>query len=304
MSLGAKVAIIVVTYNGEKWLDTCLGCLYGQSADVEYIVIDNASSDHTVDEIEKKYPNVNLIKSQKNLGFGGANNLGFEFALKNNFDYCFLLNQDAKIDLANLGLLIETAQNNPDLGIISPVHYKNETEVENLFKEYLEKNRTVIQQIIQLPFVNAALWLLPISTVKKIGGFNPLYFHYGEDVDYVNRVHYFQYKLGVDLRAKAYHLRNINIKEDRKKRSKKSHFGPWPVRYYTLLTNVNYSTVYAFYLGVRLFWVSLAKHLIKMNWNSVNWDLKIGLEVLKKIPKIIQNRDDIKKGEKFINFKN
>ena len=70
------------------------------------------------------------------------------------------------------------------------------------------------------------------------------------------------------------------------------------------MTNVNYSTVYAFYLGVRLFWVSLAKHLIKMNWNSVNWDLKIGLEVLKKIPKIIQNRDDIKKGEKFINYKN
>ncbi len=295
MSLKNKTAILIVTYNGENWIDICIGSIYNQSDFIELIVVDNNSSDNTVQAIENKYPNVILFKSDINLGFGGANNIGFEYILKNNFDYCFLLNQDAKIYLEDLEKLIKTSIQNSDIGIISPVHYKSETEVENLFSEYLnDKKYSQGNQLITLPFVNAALWLLPISTIKTIGGFNPLYFHYGEDVDYVNRIHYHDLYVGVNLDSRAYHLRNYNKKEIRKNSSKKRHFGPFPVRYYTLLTNMNYSYTKALYMSFRLFAVSLIKHVLKLNWNSVSWDLKIGKEVFRKLPDVKKNREILK----------
>ena len=82
-----RTYIIIVTYNGMKWLEACLSSCRKYSV----IVIDNNSSDNTVSFIEQKYPNTILLKQNKNLGFGAANNIGINYALQNNADYVFLL---------------------------------------------------------------------------------------------------------------------------------------------------------------------------------------------------------------------
>lgn len=90
--------VIIVTYNGEKWIDKCLSSVYKSTIPLTTIVIDNKSSDNTVQYIKTNFPMVILFEYQNNLGFGKANNIGIEYALKNNADYIYLLNQDAWVD--------------------------------------------------------------------------------------------------------------------------------------------------------------------------------------------------------------
>ena len=70
--------IIIVTYNGERWIRQCINSCLGYNV----IVIDNNSSDQTIKIIENEYPKVVLLKQENNLGFGKANNLGISYALK------------------------------------------------------------------------------------------------------------------------------------------------------------------------------------------------------------------------------
>lgn len=298
--------MIIVTFNAMKWIDICLSKLYNVDG-VRLIIVDNASPDGSSQLIKQKYPNVTLIESKENLGFGKANNLGLRSALDQGFEYIFLQNQDAAIDEKNLNRLIELAEKNPDYGIISPVHFKNDNEIENLFATYVKKTlfegfNPQSDKLLDADFINAALWLLPAKTIKEIGGFNPLFSHYGEDFDYISRVKYFGYRLGFAEGAQGFHYRDYDIKKVRKSSSGKTHFGPWHVKYYSMLTNINKPDWKVFCDTGYLFAVSLLKHAIQLNFNSVKWDFRVYADVLKKMPYIFrENRKIIRqKGSLFI----
>ena len=88
-----EISIIIVNYNTCDLTLQCLQSVYEKTVDVgfEVIVVDNASSDNSVEMIKKMFPQVKIIESVENLGFGKANNLGVKYA---NGDYLFLLNSD------------------------------------------------------------------------------------------------------------------------------------------------------------------------------------------------------------------
>lgn len=86
-----KVLVIIVTYNAMRWIDKCLTSLLKSSIPVDCIVIDNKSSDDTVETIKRNYSFCRIIESEENLGFGKANNLGFQYAIDNNYDFVYLL---------------------------------------------------------------------------------------------------------------------------------------------------------------------------------------------------------------------
>ena len=208
-----KVCIVIVSYNFEPWIDVCLSSVYASTIPSTVVVTDNNSSDNTTEIIESKYPQVVLFKQNENLGFGKANNVGMAYALENNFDYVFLLNQDTWIQPDMLEKLIVAAENNRNFGIISPVHLSSDgTSLDHGFANYskkgtIEKLPHTSSQMVELPFVNAAFWLLPIETVKRIGGFSPLFYHYGEDRNYILRVIYHGFKVGYLPNAFATHDR-------------------------------------------------------------------------------------------------
>ena len=111
-----KILVIIVSYNFERWIDRCLNSLRQSEQQADVVVIDNASQDRTVSLIESRYPEVRLIKSKENLGFGRANNIGMKIALKEGYDAVFLLNQDAWIDAKVLGELSELSRSHPRYG--------------------------------------------------------------------------------------------------------------------------------------------------------------------------------------------
>lgn len=95
-----KILIIIPNFNGQKyWADLMpvLSQEKYQDFDLEVLVVDNHSTDNSVKYLVKHYPQITIIKNQENLGYVGANNVGYEYAKYNHFDYIFLLNQDTVI---------------------------------------------------------------------------------------------------------------------------------------------------------------------------------------------------------------
>ena len=195
-----KVLVIIVSYNFEPWLERCLGSLRHSFYPVDTVVIDNGSTDQTIQRIRKDYPEIRLLPQNKNLGFGRANNIGMQIALAEGYDFVFLLNQDAWIDSNTIGELVELSQSHPQYGILSPVHLTGKGDKPDpgfgYYAQIQQLDQLSDKNILPIPFANAALWMIPVSVLKKVGGFSPLFYHYGEDKDFVNRLTYHDYQVG------------------------------------------------------------------------------------------------------------
>lgn len=195
-----------------QWYDRCFGSLQQSDVPVEIVVIDNASSDGTVDFIKQNYPGITLIESNENLGFAKANNIGMRYALDKGADYVFLLNQDAWLNQTyTISELVKQAKINPDYAILSPLQLygsgeriAQDTQTHYLYKSTNKKNDFVsdlyfdkLKHIYETSYICAASWLIPIEIIKSVGGFDPLFYHYGEDDNYIQRIHYWGWKVGL-----------------------------------------------------------------------------------------------------------
>lgn len=203
-----KIFVIIVTYNGKEWYDRCFRSLRESTVPVNIIAVDNASTDGSVEHIRQNFPEVTVLPSDKNLGFGQGNNKALRYAIEHDADYVFLLNQDTwLIDNNAIERLVELSQEHPEYGILSPMHLRaNMRELgmlwedgNNLCSKQLVSDLYcgTVKDIYETNYVNAAAWMLPRHTIDTIGGFDPIYQHYEEDDDYLNRTRYHGLKIGV-----------------------------------------------------------------------------------------------------------
>lgn len=207
-----NILVIIVTYNAMSWIKKCLDSVIFSNTEADLFVVDNGSSDGTQNYICQHYPSINFFQSDHNLGFGAANNLGFEYAIQHKYDFVYLLNQDAWIFPDTLINLISASKNNPQYGILSPIQLSgDERTIESGFSKCFP-NKSFLSEtnkdlVVEVKHVMAAHWLIPLNILYKVGGFSPTYLHYGEDWNFIDRVHYFGYKVGVACSAKSVHDR-------------------------------------------------------------------------------------------------
>lgn len=212
--------VVIVTYNAAQWLCTCLNSLRASTIPLSVVIVDNNSADDTISIIQHSFKEVTLLKSARNLGFGKANNKGIAYALSCKADYIFLLNQDAWIRPHTIEQLIAVSQQHPEFYILSPLHLNGtEKELDANFSRYASPDycRQLVsdcmcgqplRDVYETTFVNAALWLLPAAGIVMLGGFDPVFPHYGEDDDFINRLHYHGYKAGICPAAVGVHARS------------------------------------------------------------------------------------------------
>lgn len=123
-SIRPKVALVVLNWNG--WPDT-LACLESLQAlqypNVWVIVVDNASTDGSVEIIARAFPEVTLIRNEDNLGFADGNNMGIRAALAGGADYVMLLNNDTTVAPDMVDRLVEAVEAEPGGGVAGPTIY-------------------------------------------------------------------------------------------------------------------------------------------------------------------------------------
>lgn len=214
-----SILVIVVTYNATKWIDDCFGSLQKSTIPLDVIVIDNKSTDNTVKIIKDKFPEIMLVQPSSNLGFGQGNNVGLQYAIDHNYEYVYLLNQDAWLFSNTIEELTKYHKENPQYGILSPLQLQAngkclDRNFERVVVNSRSRNRIIndfcfgyTHSLYDVDFVMAAHWLISRECLLKVGGFSPTFFQYGEDGDYAARVLRHGFNIGVVFTAKAIHDR-------------------------------------------------------------------------------------------------
>ncbi len=189
------LSVVIVTYNSEDFIVECLENLYRVMAEIpaEVIVVDNASTDRTVKLITDAFPNVILVKNEKNFGFGKAHNVGMTKATGR---YRLLLNPDVLL-ASPLKSLVQYLDNNEKIGILGirlllpnrelqPHIAGKRYTLSSLIRTHLllAKNKLPKTGPASVDWVTGAFFLIRQQVVETLGGFDENYFLYFEDQDY------------------------------------------------------------------------------------------------------------------------
>lgn len=216
-----SVSVIIVSYNCEKFIGKCVSSvLKNLPENGEVIVLDNDSSDKTYQILEKFLPKIQLIKSDKNLGFAKGNNLAAE---KTNGEFIFFLNPDIRIKSPVLEEMIEFYENHADAGIVAPKlimpNGEVQASVKNLptiwgaikefifgiryaYSEYAPKN----ENPVEVEAVYGAAMLIQKELFEQVGSFDERYFLYYEDIDLCKRIKQLGKKIYYYPKAEIIHL--------------------------------------------------------------------------------------------------
>ena len=227
-----KVMAVIVSYNGEAWIGISLLSLRSSWTPIHVIVVDNASTDDTVSIVRNEFPEVELILNETNTGFGGGNNVGIIRAIEQGSEYILLLNQDAYVTSTTVGELVEFMDSHPEFGVASPIHCS--PTLDNIDrKTYLGYLQTYAADFLcdaalgkradhyRVHGINAAAWMIRTSVLERTGGFDPIFFMYGEDDDLLERFAWHNVPFALIPRSRIVHLRapTVSIEKPRVSRN-------------------------------------------------------------------------------------
>ena len=190
-----EFSIITINYNGVN--ETCaLIETIPFNDEMEVIVVDNASKNDEATEIENKYPRVKVIRSDKNLGFAGGNNLGIKAAKGK---YLFFVNNDTIFKDFNIQSLIDRIESAPNIGIVcpkirfawegNPIQYAGYTPlskitVRNRSTGFGEEDNGQYNSPHPTPYAHGAAMLIKREAIDKVGLMPECYFLYYEELDW------------------------------------------------------------------------------------------------------------------------
>lgn len=207
----SKVSVIIVSWNCWDMLSDCLKSLYeSECKDFEVVVVDNASSDKTIENIRALYPDVKLIDAGGNIGFGAACNLGAKKAVGNWF---FFLNPDTEAKKNSISTMIKFLDLHPDIAVVGAKLLWPDGTFQDSYKRFFSPFFSVLElfeihyyfpnnflnrevnydfNIFSSPekvdWVIGAAFVVKRETFERVGGFDEGFFMYFEEIDLCKRV--------------------------------------------------------------------------------------------------------------------
>ncbi|MCX5679366.1 MAG: glycosyltransferase family 2 protein [Candidatus Omnitrophica bacterium] len=214
-----KVGIIILSWNSKGFIGNCLDGLLKFETSKIYVV-DNNSTDGSVDYIARDYPEVALIRSVSNLGFAAGNNVGIECALKEGCEAVFLINNDTIIDEPLVPSCVKILEDDPSVGVVGPVIVEADNpeviqsaggriSLWNLNFPYIKKGKRYLRSdhIEAVSYVLGAAMLIRKSVIEKNEGFDPEYYPaYVEEADFCYRAFLSGYKNMVYYGSRVRHI--------------------------------------------------------------------------------------------------
>lgn len=185
-----KVIVILVNYNGMRYLKECLSSINDSDySKFEIVVVDNASKDNSVGFIKKNFPNVILIESKKNRGLGAGINMGIKYALDRETPYIIFINTDTIVDRRWIKESVAVVEKDPLIGILGFTEYGQMTKTN--YQDFLEAQHNFSE--VEVSYMSIGPGTLPFFMIKmdvfkELGLFDEKYFAYGDDNDFEWRV--------------------------------------------------------------------------------------------------------------------
>lgn len=226
----ADLTVIIVSYNTRTLTLRCLETLFAQTqAPVQVVLFDNASADGSADAVAAAFPQVMLIRSDRNIGFAAANNAA---ACRATTDWLLLLNPDTEVQAGAVDRLLTFAKANPAAGITGgrTVFADGSLNIAScwmritpwsmfcaafglsaLFPQSGRFNPEAIggwprDSVRQVDIVTGCFLMIPRALWHRLGGFDPKFFLYGEDADLCLRARRLGYRPAITPDAQIVHL--------------------------------------------------------------------------------------------------
>jgi hypothetical protein len=224
------LAVIIVTFNSSGQIETCLDSIFREMRhpNTQVIVVDNASSDETVGIIRSRFHEVELVLSQRNLGFAAGVNLGVKHA---DAYHILLLNPDTIVFDHAIDRILEFAQANPECGIYGGRTFRSDGKLEPsscwnapslwsmaLFavgiSSIFQRNRWLDPESIgkwprntvrKVGFITGCFLLCSKAVWDRLDGLDERFFMYGEDLDFCIRASKLGFSPTVFPEAKLIH---------------------------------------------------------------------------------------------------
>ena len=218
------VSIITVNYNG--WKDTCdliASLKQFETYPYEVIVVDNASCGDDVKQIRLAYPDVIVLSSERNLGFAGGNNLGYQYAKG---DYIFFLNNDMVVKEPMLAPMVAKLKNDDYAGVspciiylykperIQYYGYKDMTSItlKHTTESFDFTRRDCFLQPKETEVLHGGAMMVRRDVIIKVGVMTEIYFLFYEEFDWSRRLREAGYKLFYEPTSVVYHKESMTIK--------------------------------------------------------------------------------------------
>ena len=212
-----RLSVITVNYNGLH--DTCalLDHLTFDHNDTEVIVVDNGSANNEAETIASRYANVKCIRSERNLGFAGGNNLGIRHA---HGKYLFFVNNDTEVSMDDIDRLIKRIDTSEHIGIVCPkirffygdrhIQYAGFTPMSRITCRnrgigYNEADIGQYDTPRQTAFAHGAAMMVKRNTIDKVGLMPECYFLYYEEMDWSMMMKRNGYQIWYEPSATVYH---------------------------------------------------------------------------------------------------
>jgi GT2 family glycosyltransferase len=207
-----ELSIILVNWNSLDYLRACVPSIYQHTADIsfEIIVVDNASREGRIEELKEEFSEIIVIKSDVNLGFAGANNVGFKHSTGS---HLLFLNPDTKLTGPAIKIMVDQLKSLPDAGIVGCklLNADLSTQLSSIQTFPTIINQVLDIEYLQITWPKCSLWniaplfsndpkpvavevisgacmLLKREVFKKAGMFSEEYFMYAEDLDLCYKV--------------------------------------------------------------------------------------------------------------------
>ena len=223
-----NLSIISVNYNGLKDTLEMLESIYTHIVDMEYevIVVDNGSIIDESKLIKAKYPQVIVLRSEKNRGFAGGNNLGIEIAKGK---YILLLNNDTILTDNSLFHLVKRAESGDNIAIVSPkicFHFGDQriqfagytalsrVTLRNRLIGFGEIDKGLYDNASTTPYAHGAAMLIKREVIKKVGLMPELFFLYYEELDWSANIIKHGYEIWYEPLCRVLHKESQSTGQD------------------------------------------------------------------------------------------
>ncbi len=194
------LSIIIVNFNTRDFLKNCLKSIFDQAGKFEVWVVDNASSDGSVEMVEREFPQVKLIKNKENTGFAKANNLALKMA---NGQFVFLLNSDTILKEQTLNKIINFLRNKSEAGAIGVKLLNADGKTQPSAGKFYSIFNALIMlvggerfgllrssplRISEVDWVSGAALIVRKDILDKVGLLDENFFMYMEEVEWCFRI--------------------------------------------------------------------------------------------------------------------
>ena len=234
MMINSTVAIIIVNWKKYDITLTCIeSILNSTNSNFKIILVDNESDNKKVNNF--KYRNeIEIIQNKKNEGFSKANNIGIDYALKNNYDYTLLINNDTIVEKNLIEVLLKTAQAK-NFSVVQPLIlnyngkeiWKAGGSINYFFGNFITRKKlgNSLNSSHELTeWFTGCCCLFKTKIFKDIGKLDERFFAYYEDVDFSLRLKKYGYKIGFTSKTQIYHYESFSSISNNSKGGKLSPY--------------------------------------------------------------------------------